>query len=56
MFGKEEVDMKDCEHAFRETFPAKDEHILVLFDTLYSHCISKLKVHYCSCQLHFGDT
>ena len=41
VFGKEEVDVEDCERAFRETFAADDEHILVLYDTLYSHCISE---------------
>ncbi len=41
MFGKEAVDVKDCERAFRETFEARDEHILVLYDTLYSHCIGE---------------
>lgn len=41
MFGKEDIEVEDCECAFRDIFVAKDEHILVLYDTVYSHCIGK---------------
>ncbi len=39
IFGREEIDLVDCKRAFKETFPASDAHVLVLYDTVYFHCI-----------------
>ena len=41
VFGKEWVEVGDCARAFRGTFPATDAHVLVMYDTVYAHCIGK---------------
>ena len=35
------MDVRDCECSFRGTFKSLDEHILVLYDTVYSHYVGK---------------
>lgn len=42
IFGKEDLDVTDCERGFRETFAsAAEEHVLVMFDTVYAHAIGE---------------
>lgn len=42
VFGKEKIEVRDCERAFRETFPhpqAQQEHVLLMYDTVFSHAV-----------------
>ena len=34
--------MVECAEAFRELFPDRETRVLVLYDTVYSHCIGEL--------------
>ena len=39
IFGKEVVDVRDCERCLRNTIATGgEEHVLVMLDTVYSHC------------------
>ncbi|CAI8016030.1 2-(3-amino-3-carboxypropyl)histidine synthase subunit 2 [Geodia barretti] len=42
VFGREEVKMEECERAFRELFPDPMTSVLILYDTVYHHCIAEL--------------
>ena len=39
VFGREEVRMGECVEAFRELFPDRESRVLVLYDTVYAHCM-----------------
>ena len=41
VFGREEVRVGECVEAFRELFPGRESRVLVLYDTIYAHCIGK---------------
>ena len=41
MFGKEQVNEVDLKEKFKELFSNKSEHIIVLYDVVYHHIISK---------------
>lgn len=41
VFGKEEVNEVDLTEKFKELFPNKLEHIIVLYDVVYHHIISE---------------
>lgn len=43
IFGAEEIDTDNCVAAFRSLFPAREDHILVLYDTVFYHCIEQFK-------------
>lgn len=42
VFGREEVRMEECEKAFRELFPDLLTPVVILYDTVYHHCIGIL--------------
>ena len=42
IFGKEGLDVADCERGFRETFASvAEERVLVMFDTVYAYAIGE---------------
>ena len=47
VFGVEAMDVGVCVAAFRQLFSSTVDHILVLYHTSYSHCISEYDVHHC---------
>lgn len=47
VLGKEEVRIEDCVGKFRELFPDRESSwVLILYDTVYSHCTSEWLAHY----------
>lgn len=42
VFGREGVDVLHCVSAFRELYPDRQADILVLYDTVYAHCIGRI--------------
>ena len=44
VFGREEVRMAECVEAFRQLFPDPEARVLVLYDTVYSHCMGECEV------------
>ena len=43
MFGKEDLNAQDLNERFQELFPNKLEHIIILYDVVYSHAIGNVK-------------
>ena len=41
VFGREEVRVGECVEAFRDLFPDRESRVLVLYETVYAHCIGK---------------
>ena len=41
VFGRETVDVLHCVTVFRELYPDRQADILVLYDTVYAHCVGK---------------
>ena len=44
VFGREEVRMAECVEAFRQLFPDPAARVLVLYDTVYTHCMGECEV------------
>ena len=43
VFGCEAIDTAECVATFRRLFPETGSHVLVLYDTLFSHCIGQYR-------------
>ena len=41
VFGQEELSPEECAAAFREAFPDQEEHIIVFYDVVYTHCLGE---------------
>lgn len=39
VFGREEVRLEECVEAFKTFFPDRLSHVIILYDTIYHHCI-----------------
>ena len=42
VFGQESVDVLHCVAAFRELYTDRETDILVLYNTVYFHCIGRV--------------
>ena len=60
VFGREEVEVRECEAAFRQAFQSTEDHVLVLYDTVYVHCVGKglkdLWIHSSTCVQCIGNS
>ena len=41
VFGREQVCPEECVAALRGAFPDQEEHVLVLYDVVYAHCMGE---------------
>jgi len=49
VFGKRPIDVQQCVAAFKELYPDRQSHVIILYDVTYSHAIGNC---YCSIYAH----
>ncbi|XP_056104397.1 2-(3-amino-3-carboxypropyl)histidine synthase subunit 2 [Rhinichthys klamathensis goyatoka] len=47
VFGKRPIDVQQCVAAFKELYPDRQSHVIILYDVTYSHAIGDLRTLLC---------
>lgn len=42
VFGKRPINIQECAMAFRELYPDRQSHVIILYDVTYSYAIGRL--------------